>query len=322
MSGPFFVGGTGRCGTSQLTRVLGDHPHVHAVEWESRFLIDPGGFEDLVRALTVAYTPFHADDALARLAWLLNVRLTGHSQEVFRGWGLAEELGTERYRTAVGRLWQRLAWYEFDEPVPPLGREPGLDLGPGEPRVHRRVMARYFPERAELTGILREFTEGLFGAAAEAAGKPTWCEKTPFNLLSAPFLLELFPGATVVVIMRHPVHVAASHLDQPWAPSTVDGVLGWLEPIYRRWLAQRPALLRDPRYVEVKAETLAEGWPDSRKELFARLALPDADTANTFAAGRLVGRRGRLSDTGQAEVVSRLGWAAEELGYSARPRSR
>lgn len=319
VNGPFFVGGTGRCGTSQLTRVLGEHPEVHAVNWESRFLVDPGGFEDLARALTVAYTPYHADDALGRLAWLLNVRLTGHSHEAFRGWGLAEELGAERYRAAVGRLWQQLAWYEFDEAVGPLGDRSGLHHAAGEPRVHRRVVARYFPDRAELTGILREFTAGLFGSVAEEAGKRTWCEKTPFNLLSVPFLLELFPEAAVVVIMRHPVHVAASHLDQPWAPSTLEGVLGWLEPVYRRWLAQRPALLRDHRYVEVKAETLAANWPDSRSELFARLGLCDADTVNTFAASRLAARRGQLSETEYAEVVSRLGWAAGELGYPAGP---
>jgi hypothetical protein len=185
--------------------------------------------------------------------------------------------------------------------------------------VRRRVVARCFPDRAKLTGILREFTAGLFGAAAEAAGKRTWCEKTPFNLLSAPFLLELVPEATVVVIMRHPVHVAASHLDQPWAPSTLEGVLGWLEPVYQRWLAQRPALLHDRRYVEVQAENLAEDWPDSRRGLFERLGLPDAGTASTFAASRLAIRRAQLSDTDHAQVFSRLGWAAEELGYPARP---
>jgi len=319
VSGPLFVGGTGRCGTSQLTRVLGEHPQVHALKWESRFLVDPGGFEDLARALTVAYTPYHADDTLGRLAWLLNVRLTGHSHEAFRGWGLAEELGIERYRAAAGRLWQQLTWYEFDEAVPPLGYRSGLRHAPGEPQVRRRAVARYFPDRNELTGILREFTAGLFGAAAGTAGKRTWCEKTPFNLLSAPFLLELFPQATVVVIMRHPVHVAASHLDQPWAPSTMEGVLGWLEPVYRRWLAQRPALLHDHRYVEVQAENLAEDWPDSRRDLFGRLGLPDADTASTFAASRLAIRRAQLSDTDQAQALNQLGWAAEELGYPARP---
>ena len=319
MSGPFFIGGTGRCGTSQLRQVLGEHPQVHALEWESRFLVDPGGFEDLARALTVAYTPYHADDALGRLAWLLNVRLTGRSYEAFRGWGLAGELGAERYGAALGQLWQQLAWYEFEEAVPPLGYGARRLHAPGEPRVRRRVVARYFPGRAELIAILREFTAGLFGAAAQAAGKRTWCEKTPFNLLSVPFLWELFPEATVVVIMRHPVHVAASHLSQPWAPSTLEGVLGWLDPVYRRWLAQRPALLQDHRYAEVTAEDLATRWPASRRDLFERLGLPDARTASTFTASRLTHRATHLSDAEHAEVVNRLGWAAEDLGYPVKP---
>ncbi len=123
----------------------------------------------------------------------------------------------------------------------------------------------------------------------------------------------------MVVIMRHPVHVAASHLSQPWAPSTLKGVLGWLEPVYRRWLAQRPALLRDHRYVEVIAEDLASRWPASRRELFARLGLPDAHTASTFTASRLTRRPTHLSDTQHAEIARRLGWAAEELGYPVNP---
>lgn len=119
--------------------------------------------------------------------------------------------------------------------------------------------------------------------------------------------------------MRHPVHVAASHLDQPWAPSTLDGVLNWLQPVYQRWLAQRPALLADHGYIEVKAEDLAADWPGARRRLFERLGLPDAETASTFAAGRLASRRYQPGDAGQSEIVSRLGWAAEELGYQATP---
>jgi hypothetical protein len=282
--------------------------------------VDPGGFEDLARALTVAHTPYHADDALRRLAWLLNERLTGHSREAFRGWGLADELGAENYRAAGDRLWPKLTSFEFDEAVPPLGHMSGRQRhSPDEPRARRRVVARYFADRAELIAILAEFTQGLFGGAAQQAGKRTWCEKTPFNLLSVPFLLELFPSATAVVIMRHPVHVAASHLDQFWAPSTLDGVLGWLQPIYQRWLAQRPALLEDERYVEVKAEALAAGWPGSRRELFARLGLPDTDTASTFTSTRLSSRNAAFTDSERAQVLGRLGFAVDELGYD-RPR--
>jgi omega-hydroxy-beta-dihydromenaquinone-9 sulfotransferase len=318
VAGPFFVAGTGRCGSSQLLRVLGEHPEVHSLEWESRFVVDPGGFEDLTRALTVAYTPYHADDALRRLAWLLNERLTGQTSEAFRGWGLAGEIGEDHYRAAADRLWERLAWYEFDEAVPPLSYRYGRwQYAPGEERAHRRVVARYFPDRAELIAVLREFTSGLFDAAARQAGKRTWCEKTPFSLLSIPFLLELFPEATVVVIMRHPYQVAASHLAQSWAPSTLDGVLNWLDPVYRRWLAQRVALLDDPRYLEVKAESLAAHWPASRRELFQRLGLPDADTPSTFTASRLDHRDGQLDAAQRRQVITRLQWAADELGYQA-----
>lgn len=316
-TGPFFLAGTGRCGTSHLRRVLGEHPLVHAMKWETRFLIDPGGFEDLARALTDAYTPYHADDALRRLSWLLNCRLTGHSSETFRGWGLAEEVGPEHYRATVDWLWERLAWYEFDEAVPPLSNRSGRwQYAPDEARTCRRVVGRYFADRGELIAILREFTSRLFGAATRRAGKRAWCEKTPLNLLSAAFLHELYPQAKIVVIMRHPVQIVASHLDQRWAPSSLDGVLNWLEPIYLRWLAQRPALLGDARYVEMKAEDLAADWPARRRELFGRLGLPDAYTPSTFSAAQLRHRDGQLDDGQIGQIAGRLGWVAAELGYS------
>jgi hypothetical protein len=314
--GPFFVAGTGRSGTSQMRQVLGEHPEVHALLWEARFVVDPGGFEDLVRALTTAYTPYHADDALRRLAWLLTERLTGQTAEAFRGWGLAEELGAEHYRRAVDRLWERLVWYDFDEVVPAASyRWGGSAYAPGEVRKHRRVVGHYYQHREELICVLRDFIEELFDEAARSADKQTWCEKTPLNLLSIPFLWELFPEARVVVTVRHPWLVVASHQDQQWAPSNLEGVLNWLEPIYRRWLAQRPMLLNDARYVEVRVETLAESWETRRPQLFERLGLPDADTPSGFTSERLGRRAGRLRSADRALVANRLGWAVEALGY-------
>jgi omega-hydroxy-beta-dihydromenaquinone-9 sulfotransferase len=82
-------------------------------------------------------------------------------------------------------------------------------------------VGRYFRERDELISILRGFIEELFGRAASRAGKRTWREKTPLNLLSIPFLWELFPEARVAVLVRQPRQVVRSHQNQSWAPANL-----------------------------------------------------------------------------------------------------
>jgi len=42
-SGPIFVGGTGRSGTTVTAMALGSHPRIHMVPIEVRFIVDPGG---------------------------------------------------------------------------------------------------------------------------------------------------------------------------------------------------------------------------------------------------------------------------------------
>jgi hypothetical protein len=314
--GPFFVAGTGRSGTSQLTRVIGEHPLVRSLAWESRFIVDPGGLEDLAAALTERYTPYHGDDALRRLSWLLGERLAGHTMEAFRGWDLPGEVGADRYWGAVDRLWEALTWYSFEEFVPLRVTGDGHRVHtPGEQTTNRRTVARYFADRAELIAILRTFVEELFGGLAEESGKVTWCEKTPFNLLSIPFLWELFPEATVIVAVRDPVSVVASHLEQEWAPSSLDDALSWLEPVYRRWLGQRDALLEDHRYVEARLEDLADDWPSWRKSLFERMGLADHDTPTGFDPERAHSRRNAATAEQVAEINRRIGWAIDLLGY-------
>ncbi|MDG4801325.1 hypothetical protein [Micromonospora sp. WMMD980] len=95
----------------------------------------------------------------------------------------------------------------------------------------------------------------------------------------------------------------ASHLAQPWAPSTVDGALAYLVPIYRRWLTWRDtADLAGRRYVEVRAEDLAADWPGQRRALFARLGVDDVATRSTFQAHRLA-HRDHQFDTGTRERI-------------------
>jgi hypothetical protein len=315
--GPIFVGGTGRSGTSQLTLVLGQHPSIYALPDETRFIVDPGGLEDLTRALTTAYTPYHGDDALRRFDWVMREHVTGQTHTAFRGWDVPSMVGQERYWSALATLWSRLVWYAYDESVPTLPDDRAST--PYAPAAYRRVIPRYFPDRDELIGILRDFVEEVFGRAAADHGKPTWCEKTPFNLLSVPFLWELFPSSTFVHVMRHPLRVVASHLHQTWAPSSIQNVVAWLLPIYRRWFELRGQLdVRPDRLVEVRLEELADDWPRQRARLFAALGLPDAETTAEFEPEPVYRRDEQLSPADRAYVVDALGWAIERLGYAPK----
>lgn len=314
---PIFVAGTGRSGTSQLANILGEHPRIHRIPIETRFIVDPGGLRDLADALTIRYDPFVGEDALRRLSDMLTVRLPGRLDRD-RGHTVPEAIGERHYWDAVGRLWPELVACAYDESVPAAGSgHADWPAGPFEPQSHRRTIARHFGDRRELLEILRRAVDTMFGGAAADAGKPAWCEKTPFNLLYMDFLWELVPEATIVHIKRHPVSVVASHVDQSWAPPTVDGALAWLKPVYDRWLAWKAtADLTGRRYVEVRAEDLAANWPERRRALFELLGVDDHATRSAFQSHHLESRDDQF-DRGTREFVERsLGDVIPAMGYA------
>jgi len=313
---PLFIGGTGRSGTSRMVKVLGSHRDVHPIEWESRFIVDAGGLEDLARELTVEYDPYAAADAILRLSHMFDQYIPGRTATVFRGWGLVDEIGANQYWTAVDRLFAELCWYEFEPKTYPARYRYGqVAYLPDERPTQRFVVGRYFRDRAELIAVLRGFVASLFDPLARAAGKRTWVEKTPFNVLSVPFLLELFPDARVIHMIRDPLYVVASHLHQSWAPDDLEGVLNWVEPVYRRILDQRPALLSDPRYVEVRLEDAAADWPAVRASILSRLDLDDDPAMLGFDADAVHHRRDQPSADDRGRVLDRLGDVREQLGY-------
>jgi omega-hydroxy-beta-dihydromenaquinone-9 sulfotransferase len=316
---PIFVAGTGRSGTSQLADILGEHPQIHRIPMETHFIVDPGGLRDLADALTVRYDPIVGDDALRRLSDFLTVRLVGN-RDRDRGHTVPVAIGERHYWNAVGRLWPELVACRFDEDV--SSSAPGFGhadwpAGPFEPQSYRRVVPRYFSDRSDLLAILRRALDVMLGGAAADAGKPTWCEKTPFNLLCMDFLWELVPEATIVHIKRHPVAVVASHVDQPWAPPTVDGALAWLKPVYDRWLAWKASAdLTGRRYVEVKAEDLAANWPEQRRALFELLGVDDFATRSTFQSHCLDKRNGQFDPPTREFIERALDNVIPAMGYA------
>lgn len=61
----------------------------------------------------------------------------------------------------------------------------------------------------------RAFVDSLLLAYARSKGKPRWAEKTPDNALHLPTLLDLFPDARCIHLVRDPLDVALSTVRIP-----------------------------------------------------------------------------------------------------------
>jgi hypothetical protein len=105
-------------------------------------------------------------------------------------------------------------------------------------------------------------------------------------------------------------------LAQPWAPSTVDGALAYLTPVYHRWLTWKNTVdLTGRRYLEVKAEDLAADWPAQRRALFERLEVDDFATAKTFQSHKLTNRNDQFDDETREFIEKALGKVIPAMGY-------
>lgn len=79
-------------------------------------------------------------------------------------------------------------------------------------------------------GSYRDMLMVLVRRYAERTGRPNarvWIEHTPQHALRAAMLLELFPGARFIHIVRDGRGVAASVLPLTWGPNTVERAAHW-----------------------------------------------------------------------------------------------
>lgn len=219
-----FIGGTGRSGTSILGQTLGGHPQLVGIDQELRIHIDPGGALDLIHSLGPNWSPYVADAGIQDF-----LRLVGLSRKP-SWWTLpAAKWG--------GRLLapKRYATLRFDSDfgaptVDEAARALLASISIGESRS-RWTGTRSFavrPKFFETAGpqdvqeSARQFFDTLFTGRAHQLDKDIrgWVDHTPFNALHAERLSCVFPDAVFVLVVRDPVDVLASYMEQDWGSDT------------------------------------------------------------------------------------------------------
>jgi Sulfotransferase family len=80
----------------------------------------------------------------------------------------------------------------------------------------------------------RALVKELLDPVAAAAGKPSWIEKSTQTVVAAPVLLEMFPEAGIVHVVRDGRDVACSIARMPWGPDSVpDAIEYWADRLRR-----------------------------------------------------------------------------------------
>lgn len=159
------------------------------------------------------------------------------------------------------------------------------------------------------------FVDAFARRYRELRGKPRWAEKTPLNVRYFGWVLERFPDARLIHVIRDGRDAVCSmreHPDRRW----VDGQ--WvkvpasrsIEKCARRWVEDTGAGLAlggDPRYAEVRYEDLVLRPGETLRRLCDFLGEPfDPEIVPQSASDADRGERARPDATG-AVVTTSLG---------------
>lgn len=193
-------------------------------------------------------------------------------------------------------------------------------------------------ERASSQGA---FIDAFAAQACADAGKVRWAEKTPQNIRYLDWIMERFPKASVLHIIRDGRDVICSMREHPdwrwvdgaWQKVLVERPLEWYA---QRWLDDTAAGMAwrdDPRYLEVRYEDLVAGPVAALRAICLGLgASADADWLADVTVGQAavpgrpeyggavtaasVGRwRSDLAADERRIVERRCGSRLLELGY-------
>lgn len=185
-SGPIFIGGTGRSGTTILARLLGEHPKIFMLRWESQLIVAEGGLINLLEQI-------ESDKAAANFS--SNLRGEWFERTLFAGMPNEYTAG----------LSYDIPWGEV---------EVGLKM-----LSNRRLVAQNPSARLQLG---RDFLNAIFTPATIRHGATRWGEKTPRNIFYIDQLWKIFPNMRFIHIIRDGRDVVASMLQNgfwPIAPS-------------------------------------------------------------------------------------------------------
>lgn len=256
------IGGTGRSGTTILSKIFSLHPEFTKVR-ESRFLVDPDGILDFYSSLEVGYSPYCYDRKVKRLIGFLEhlnspefqgkvllaiqrfLNVDSLSMKIIpRYSGLYFPRFSPKYRNLIESLSENLVDFSY------RAEWVGMPLGSSRTLNFKREVSK-----KSIAPILRKFLMDVMNDVIQHQGAMHYLEKNTWNILWFDQILELLPEAKIVHIYRDPRDVVASFTKQKWMSSDpVESAMIYAE-LMNRWNQIKTQV--DPQsFMEISLEAL------------------------------------------------------------------
>ena len=214
---PLFVVGTGRSGTTVVADTIARSPAVLKLDrGEPKLFSDMNGFAGVSAAL---YSSRYTQRFLRSRTDFFHKRDEG-SQDV----GFFQYIDKETFETLLTEFWVS------------LDRD---DLSTGE--VQTRI---------------RQLYATLFSELAIDEGARYFLDDTPINALRIKEIVDTFPEARILHVIRDGRHVAHGHLRLGWCASYHEGLHLWRSRIDAARHVVRNCGISDERYREIGFERL------------------------------------------------------------------
>ncbi len=322
---PIFIGGTGRSGTTVLKRVLACHSKVVSLPDELRVIVDPEGALDLISALSDHWSPYNADLTIRHFREIMlacgrsrtsfSVYLEKVEKNLFRKIGFAPR----RY-LGIGLGYNfGYAFYHrrLDQLIDDLSYAVTRGSWGGSPFQLRGRIYETGPEsRQDIEKTISGFFDDLYAHIAQNA-ETHWLEDTPYNILHANELLNLFPAMRLVHIYRDPRDVLASYLHFTWGGEDCSTAARRLAGIYQRWFEIRESLPADC-FLEVSLEQLSNNPRNGLKKICNFIGVEFEERLMGISLDKVHAGRWQqeIPEAGRARIEKYLGKYVSLYGYS------
>lgn len=309
---PIFIGGTGRSGTTIMSKFIGSHDEVFKIPMESRFMIDKNGLIDLFDALSKNYSLDQGRVAIRDFEKKLTREMSNPYGAPYLGWNFSKTIKSKTILNSTNELVEQITRGTFEAvdfntqdsfiitstfrrflyPVNQIFgkltqiifKKRMTFLAPSLSKLkpkEKMFIPQYFSDEEKLLMHLRTFTLDIFSDFFEKeANIKAWSEDTPASILNIDFLQKLFPNAKFIHVTRHPVAVAYSMQKMVWAPDSLEKCCNLLEELYNRLIYVHNKFNSQGNYLFIRLEDLES--QESINELSEFINLPTSKYSNSI----------------------------------------